>query len=110
MIPVASVEQVIFDAASALKVPVLILAIAALVLVVVGLGRFAVELVRRRQRSFPQLEVTADEARTALVENRRDRAETILWGVAWSERMGRTLSFIARQSRTANSDNKVSKA
>ena len=110
MIPVGSVEQVIFDAASALKVPVLILAIAALVLVVVELGRFAVELVRRRRRSFPQLEIAADEARTAVAENRRDRAEKILWGVAWSDQMGRTLSFLARQSGTANSNNKMSKA
>jgi len=110
MIPTASVEQVIFDVASALKVPVLILAIGALVLVVVELGRFAVELVRRRRRSFPHLEVAADEARTALVENRRDRAERILWGVAWSNQMGKTLGFLARQSRTDNSDNKVSKA
>ena len=110
MIPLADVEQVIFDVASALKVPVLILAIGALVLVTVELGRFVIELLRRRDRSFGALEAAADEARKALAEDNRREALARLETVAWSVQMGDTLAFLAREAGTPNSDNKVAKA
>jgi biopolymer transport protein ExbB/TolQ len=106
-----SIEQVIFDVASALKVPVLILALAALVAVTVELGRFVVELARRRDRSFSALEEAASHARKALAtEPNREEAGRWLSTVAWSSQMGETLDFLARESGKDNSEAKVSKA
>ena len=51
------IENAIFHIAEALRVPVLILALLALAAVLVELGGFVVELVRRRRRDFSRLEV-----------------------------------------------------
>ena len=50
-----AIDQAIFHVASALQVPVLILALLALALVVFELGTFAVELRGRRGRRFATL-------------------------------------------------------
>src|SRR5205807_1259345 len=63
-----NVEQVIFDVAAALRVPVLVLALAALAVVLVESGAFAVEVVRRRRRDTARLERVAHTARSALGE------------------------------------------
>jgi len=62
----ADIEDTVFKVAEALRVPVLILALLCLALVAVELGRFLIELVRRRHRSFPTLQAATDEAVAAL--------------------------------------------
>jgi biopolymer transport protein ExbB/TolQ len=96
---IANLEtDVIFEAAEALRVPVLVLTLLALAAVLVELGGFAVELLRRRRRDFVRLKSVTDEARAALAE-RGDLpgARAALAQVAWSASMARTLSFLAGQ-------------
>jgi len=81
------IEQVIFDVAEALLWPVLVLALASLVLVLVELGRVSAEIFRRRHRSLPRLERTAAAARRALAEGDRERAAGVLAAVCWSDVM-----------------------
>jgi biopolymer transport protein ExbB/TolQ len=102
-----SAEQIIFDVAEALRVPVLILVLAALVLVVVEVGAFAVELVRRRRRDTAHLERAAVGAREALNEGDLPGAQRLLWPVASSAVMGDTLLEIAQHER---SEDRVAKA
>jgi biopolymer transport protein ExbB/TolQ len=102
-----SAEQIIFDVAEALRVPVLILVLAALVLVVVEVGAFAVELVRRRRRDTAHLESAAVGAREALNEGDLPGAQRLLWPVASSAVMGDTLLEIAQHER---SEDRVAKA
>ncbi len=49
------IDQAIYNVASVLEVPVLLLALAALALVIFELGSFAVELYSRRRRRFDAL-------------------------------------------------------
>src|SRR4051812_40120773 len=92
-----SIEQAIYDIAKALRVPVLVLALVAVALVLIELGAFVVELLRRRRRDFINLESAASEARTALDRGDETGAKSALRPVAWSTQMARTLAFLVDQ-------------
>jgi biopolymer transport protein ExbB/TolQ len=95
----ANIESdVIFEVAESLRVPVLVLTLLALAAVLVELGSFIVELLRRRRRDFIRLRSVTDEARAALIE-RGDHASAreSLAQVAWSAGMGRVLAFLVGQ-------------
>lgn len=80
-------ERFIFHVAEALRVPVLILAVVALGLVLIELGSFVVELLRRRRRDFKRLERAIDTAQDALSQGDTDRATAALRPVSWSTAM-----------------------
>jgi biopolymer transport protein ExbB/TolQ len=67
-------EHAISRVAEALRVPVLIAALLALAIVLVELGRVAVEMWQRRRRSLQRLERAAAEARAALAADDEQRA------------------------------------
>jgi biopolymer transport protein ExbB/TolQ len=91
------IETAIFDIAKALRVPVLVLALAAVALTLLELGAFAVELLRRRRRDFINLDSAASEARAALDRGDEPGAKSALRPVAWSTQMARTLAFLVDQ-------------
>src|ERR1700742_1772842 len=66
MLPFADIEDVLFHIAEALRVPVLIAALLALAVVLVEFGRFAIEVSRRRGRSYTGLQLATEEALVAL--------------------------------------------
>ncbi|MBS1885032.1 MAG: MotA/TolQ/ExbB proton channel family protein [Actinobacteria bacterium] len=66
MPPVADIENVLFHLAEALRVPVLIAALLALAVVLVEFGRFVIEAMRRRRRSYVGLRAATEEALLAL--------------------------------------------
>jgi len=86
-----SIEQVIFNVASALLVPVLIAALVALALTLFEAGAVGVELMRRRHRSFAELERATTEAQEAIRSDDRQAATSALAPVAWSTSMLATL-------------------
>ncbi len=89
--PVADVENVIFDVAGALRVPVLVLALAALVVVLVECGGVAIELWRRRRRQSDGLREAAVNARGWIAHGDRAKAAACLGPVAWSGSMWQAL-------------------
>src|SRR6201999_2548505 len=91
------IETAIYDIAKALRVPVLVLALAAVALTLIELGAFVVELVRRRRRDFINLEAASTEARAALDRGDETAAKSALRPVAWSTQMARTLAFLVDQ-------------
>lgn len=93
-VPFAAIEDVVFDAANALRVPVLIAALLALAVVLYELGTLAAELLRRRRRSAAELEQAATGARQALAAGDRHRAELHLRVVAASAAMARVFDAI----------------
>jgi biopolymer transport protein ExbB/TolQ len=105
-----NIEQVIFDVSAALRVPVLVLALASLALVVVEAGAFAVEVVRRRRRDTARLERVARTAREALEGGDVPAARLELRQVAWSGAMAATLELIAERARAAGGGDRVAKA
>ena len=88
-------EELIFDVAEALRIPVLVLVVAALAAVLVELGAFVVELLRRRRRDTARLERAATSAREALARGDLPAAQGLLWQVACSTAMATTLAVIA---------------
>jgi biopolymer transport protein ExbB/TolQ len=86
-----SIENVVFDIANALRVPVLIVALIALALVIVELGRLAIELARRRRRDPVALRRAAVSARDALVEGNRPLAARSLASAVSSGEMWQTV-------------------
>jgi biopolymer transport protein ExbB/TolQ len=92
------IEQVIFHVAEALRVPVLILALVALGVVLLELGGFLAELLRRRRRDFDRLERAVGSARQAIATKDRPTALAALRPVAWSSAMERTVGFLVEQA------------
>jgi biopolymer transport protein ExbB/TolQ len=105
-----SIDQAIFHVASALQVPVLILALAALALVIYELGSYLVELRGRRGRRFTAWLDGAERARDALLAGNRGGATAATAGLARSPLMARTLSFIIARAHTPGADNLLNKA
>jgi biopolymer transport protein ExbB/TolQ len=104
------IDEAIFHVASALEVPVLILALIALAYVIFELGSFAIELRGRRRRSFSALSQAAEHARLALWTNDRAAAAAAVSGVARSPAMADTLAFIVSHARMDGSDHELNKA
>jgi biopolymer transport protein ExbB/TolQ len=102
--------ELIFELAEALETPVLILTAVALAAVLVELGGFVVELLRRRRRDFMRLRTVTEEARRALAERDFVRAREALELVAWSEPMAKTLTFFVSEWGRPESETMMSKA
>ena len=105
-----SIDQAIFHVASALQVPVLILALLALALVIYELGSYAVELRGRRGRRFTALLDGAERARDAILAGNRTGATEATAGLARSPLMTQTLHFIVQRARTPGAENLLNKA
>jgi biopolymer transport protein ExbB/TolQ len=106
----ASVEDVVFDVANALRVPVLVVALLALAVVVVELGGLVVELVRRRRRDTDQLERAAVTTRSAADDEARMRALLVLQNAAASDRMAAAFGRIVAQARAPGSESRIAKS
>ncbi|MGZ4178384.1 MAG: MotA/TolQ/ExbB proton channel family protein [Solirubrobacteraceae bacterium] len=105
-----SVDEVIFHVASALQVPVLILALLALATVIFELGSYAVELRGRSRRNFDALSQGAEKARQALLTGDRAAAAVAVTAIPRSPAMRRTLDFIVEHARTDGGDHQLNKA
>jgi biopolymer transport protein ExbB/TolQ len=111
MIAAASIEDVLFHIANALRIPVFVCALAALVFVLFDLGTFSVELSRRRRR--PSLRTIEQSARAALTHLRRgDRpaAQRSLLGLASSGPMAEVLSALVGHWGHPNAGDRMSKS
>jgi biopolymer transport protein ExbB/TolQ len=95
-----SIERVVFHIANALRYPVLIATLFALVVVLAELGSFCVELIRRRRRSPRVLNAAGRAARTALDERHPDVAERELKPVASSASMWLAVQQLVASARS----------
>jgi biopolymer transport protein ExbB/TolQ len=103
------IENVIFEIAEALRVPVLVLALLALAVSLIELGAFVVELLRRRRRDYGRLETASLDARAALERGDETGAKSALRPVAWSTAMARALAFMVDQWGRAQSSDRLAK-
>jgi biopolymer transport protein ExbB/TolQ len=104
------IDEAIFHIASALQVPVLILAMLALAVVIYELGSYLIELRGRRRRVFATISQEADQARSALLNNDRPAAVRAVHDVARSPAMASTLDYIVEHARTPDGDHQLNKA
>ena len=105
-----AIDEAIFHVASALQVPVLVLALAALALVIFELGSFVIEVRGRRGRHFPALALAAQEARKDVIADDRGAATSDLSAVARSPEMEHTLGFVVENARTPGGEHQINKA
>ncbi|HEY4280980.1 MAG TPA: MotA/TolQ/ExbB proton channel family protein [Conexibacter sp.] len=108
--PFASIDDVVFDVANALRVPVLILALLALALVLVELGALAVELTRRRRHDSAALEGATRIASDALARGDRATAAAALDPVVSGETMRHALNRLLRHAATPGGERDMAKA
>jgi hypothetical protein len=98
------IYQVIFNVAEALELPVVLLAVAALIAVIYETGAFVVERLRRGRRSFPALASAADQAHREIGAGDRPAAAKTLAAVAWSPAMKETLDAFATEAGTPGAE------
>ncbi len=92
IIAVTGIEELLFELANALRIPVFVAAIAALAFVLFDLGAFFVELNRRRHHGRrEQVQEATTSARQALAVNDQAAAQHALLPLASSAQMADTL-------------------
>ncbi|MEA2217583.1 MAG: hypothetical protein QOJ35_209, partial [Solirubrobacteraceae bacterium] len=110
MIAAAGIEELLFHIADALRVPVLVAALLALLVTLFDLGAFFFELARRNQRDArEQLQEASGAARMALVEGDAAGAARALLPRATSAPMADALSQIVEQVGASNQDDRMAK-
>jgi biopolymer transport protein ExbB/TolQ len=98
MIAVTGIEELLFELANVLRIPVFVAAIGALAFVLFDLGAFIVELTRRRQAGRREEVQTATvNARQALAANDTATAQQALMPLASSAQMADTLATLVDQ-------------
>jgi biopolymer transport protein ExbB/TolQ len=104
-----SVEQILFDVSEALRVPVLILALAALAVVVVEAGALLMELRRRRGRSVWQLDNAIAECQGRLAAGMQAEALAALLSVSRNRAMEEAMAAVIEQTGRPGSEPRIAK-
>ena len=89
-----NIEQLLFDVADALRYPVLAVALASLVWVLMEAGALVAELAQRRGRGVSRVEAGVELTREALAAGHEDRAVAAVRGLGYNAAMRDTLSAI----------------
>lgn len=98
MIAVTGIEELLFELANALRIPVFVAAIGALAFVLFDLGAFFVELSRRRRLGRREhVQEAATSARWALAANDTPGAQQALMPLASSAHMAETLATLVER-------------
>lgn len=103
------IEELLFEVSEALRVPVLILALLALVVVVIEAGALLVELRRRRHRSLPGLERAVEECRGRLAAGMPVEAVLALMPYAWNRQMEEAFAAVVEQAGRPHAEARVAK-
>lgn len=103
------IYDIIFRVAEVLELPVVILTLLALAAVLVEIGAFVAELVKRRARKFPSLAKAGASARRAVDEGRMDEASALLQTVAWSSAVGKAFTVLVDAVGRPGADTRINK-
>ncbi|MET1061716.1 MAG: MotA/TolQ/ExbB proton channel family protein [Aeromicrobium sp.] len=104
-----NIYDIIFRVAKVLELPVVILTLLALAAVLVELGAFVTELVRRRSRRFSSLATAGASARRAVDAGRTDEAGALLQQVAWSAPVGKAFQVLVDAVSKPGADIRINK-
>jgi biopolymer transport protein ExbB/TolQ len=104
-----NVEQILFEVSDALRVPVLVLSLAALAIAVAEAGALATELWRRRGRSLWQLDHAIGECRRLLAAGMPAEAFAALLPVARNAPMEEVLGDLVAQRGAPGAEARVAK-
>lgn len=109
MIAVSGIEEVLFEVANALRVPVLVAAGLALAFLLFDLGAFFVELARRgRGGRLAEVELASTSARSALGDGDHNSAQRALLPLASSAQMADALvALVGHHGRPGAADRRA---
>jgi biopolymer transport protein ExbB/TolQ len=103
------VYQAIFTISEHLELPVILAALAALVVVIAEVGAFVAESVRRVRRKLPSLTEAAETARSQIAIHDRTAAIAALAAVGWSPPMATALETFALTAGTPDAEPRIAK-
>lgn len=103
------IEELLFDVSEALKWPVLIAVLVALLWAVVEVGALLVEIWRRRGRNVYALERAVEACRAHLAAGQRTQALGALLAVAHSRRMEEAIAGVFEQLGRPDAEARISK-
>ena len=104
-----NVEELLFEITDVLRVPVLVLALLALVVVVAELGTLSAELQRRRKRGLAKLDPIVDEAEVALRGDDPGRALVALRDASYSPGMSDVLEAVVHVQGRSDAGDRIAK-
>lgn len=104
-----TIENILFEISDALRYPVLILAVVALVVVLAEVGTLLAEIRRRRVRSVARTEHAIDVARDALARGDRPTALLAVRSLGFNEAMVEALEAIVEQRDHPDAPNRIAK-
>ena len=104
-----TIENILFEISDALRYPVLILAVVALVVVIAEVGTLLAEVRRRRVRSVARTEHAVDLAREALAAGDRATALRAVKSVGYNEAMNEALEATVEQRGHPDAANRIAK-
>ncbi|ADB52917.1 MotA/TolQ/ExbB proton channel family protein [Conexibacter woesei] len=104
-----TIENILFEISDALRYPVLILAVLALVVVIAEVGTLLAEVRRRRVRSVARTEHAVDLAREALAAGDRATALRAVKSVGYNEAMNEALEATVEQRDHPDAANRIAK-
>lgn len=103
------IEEILFDVSEALKVPVLVLTLLALLVVVVEVGALLMEVAKRRHRDLWALERAVEECRGLLVAGTPAPALAALLPFAWNRQMEEAMAGIVEQYGQPGAEARIAK-
>ena len=104
-----SVENLLFEIADALRLPVLVLAVVALVVVVIEAGMLLAELRGRRRRDVARIERVVDTARTQIAQEDRAGALAAVRMLGCNPAMTEALSAAVEQHGHPDARDRIAK-
>jgi biopolymer transport protein ExbB/TolQ len=104
-----TIENILFDVADALRYPVLIAAMLAVLVVVVELGALFAELRKRRGRGLPRLEQALDTIRAALAKGDNATALVTARALGYNRPMTEALGAIVEQRTKPDAPDRIAK-
>jgi biopolymer transport protein ExbB/TolQ len=104
-----NVEQILFDVSEALRTPVLVLALVALLVTIVELGALLVEMRRRRDRSVWRLENAVAECQGRLAAGQAAEALAALIPISRNRTMEDALAGILEQVGRPDAEARIAK-
>jgi biopolymer transport protein ExbB/TolQ len=103
------IEEILFDVSEALRVPVLVLALLALVVVVIEAGALLMEVAKRRRRDLWALERAVEECRGRLLTGTPAPALAALIPFCWNRQMEDVMAGIVEQYGQPGAEARIAK-
>lgn len=103
------IYDIVFRVAEVLELPVVILTLLALAAVLIEIGAFMTELVKRRNRTFNALAKAGASARRAVDAQRMDEASALLQTVAWSSPVKKAFKVLVDAVARPGADTRIAK-